>query len=76
VVGETLVDPLAEVEVNPPGLILMLVAPLVAQLKVVLPPAVIVAGLAAKELTVGFDPPTVIVTVSVTDPALFDAVRV
>jgi hypothetical protein len=55
---------------------LMLVAPLVAQLKVELAPTVIVAGLAVNELTVGFDPPTVMVAVLVTDPPLFVAVKV
>jgi hypothetical protein len=56
---------------------LMLVAPLVPQLKVLLPPAVMVVGFAVNELIVGFTAvATVTVTVAVTDPALFVAVSV
>jgi hypothetical protein len=53
VVGATVVEPLAATEVNPLGLILMLVAPLVVQLKVALAPELMLAGLAANEPTVG-----------------------
>ena len=77
-VGDTLVEPLAEVDVNPPGLMLMLAAPVVAQLNVVLAPEPMLDGFAAKELIVGFATTevTVTVTVPVTEPALFVAVIV
>jgi hypothetical protein len=52
-VGFTLVEPLAEVEVNVPGVMLMLAAPVVVQLSVLLAPELIVAGFAPKELIVG-----------------------
>jgi hypothetical protein len=57
---------------------LMLAAPVVAQLNVLLPPALMFAGLAAKELIVGFPTTGVTVTVAVlvTEPALFVAVIV
>jgi hypothetical protein len=77
-VGDTLVEPLADVEVNEPGVMLMLVAPLVDQLNVLLLPEVIVVGLAANELIVGFVGAGLTVTVSVlvVEPALFVAVNV
>ena len=77
-VGDTPVEPLAEVDVNPPGLMLMLAAPVVAQLNVLLPPALMLAGLAKKELIVGFATRGVTVTVAVpaTEPALLVAVSV
>src|ERR1700722_13392146 len=53
-VGLTLVDPLAAVDVNVPGTIEMLVAPLVTQLNVLLCPFVTLDGLAVNELIVGF----------------------
>jgi hypothetical protein len=52
-VGVTLVVPLAKTDVYPPGLMLMVVAPVVAQARVLLPPALMPAGLAAKEAMVG-----------------------
>lgn len=52
-VGLTLVEPVAAVEVNVPGVMAMLVAPVVAQLSVLLAPEVMPVGFAAKELTVG-----------------------
>ena len=55
-VGLTLVDPLAAVEVNPPGEIEIVVAPLADQLSVLLAPELMLAGLAAKEVIVGADP--------------------
>ena len=77
-VGDTLVEPLAEVDVNPPGLMLMLAAPVVAQLNVLLAPAPILAGFAVNDVIAGLDvaAPTVTATVSVNDPALSDAVSV
>jgi hypothetical protein len=76
-VGLTFVDPLAEVEVNDPGVIATLVAPLVVQLKVLLEPEAMLAGVALNELIVGlFAAFTVIVTVEVVDPAAFVAVTV
>ena len=78
-VGLTLVDPLAAVEVNNPGVIARLVAPLAAQLKVLLLPDVILEGEALNELIVGLLPVpdvTVTVAVEVTDPAELVAVNV
>ena len=71
-------EPLAKVEVNPPGLMLTLAAPVVAQLNVLLAPALMLAGLAVNDVIAGLDvaAATFTVTVPVTDPALFDAVSV
>ena len=52
-VGLTLVEPLADVEVNVPGVMAMPVAPLVAQLSMLLEPDAMLVGLAAKEVMVG-----------------------
>ncbi|HXX00483.1 MAG TPA: hypothetical protein VEJ00_04660 [Candidatus Acidoferrales bacterium] len=49
----TFVDPLADVEVNVPGVMAMVVAPLVAQVSVLLAPELIPAGLAVKEVIAG-----------------------
>jgi hypothetical protein len=43
------VEPLAEVDVNVPGVMAMLTAPVVVQASVLLEPALMLAGLAAKE---------------------------
>ena len=51
--GETLVDPLAEVEVKEPGVMASVMAPLVAQARVVLAPELTVVGVAVKELMDG-----------------------
>ena len=69
-VGLTLVEPLADAEVNVPGVMAMLVAPLVAQLRTLLEPEAIVAELAVKELMVGALPGmvTTMVTVAVVVP--------
>jgi hypothetical protein len=76
-VGLTLVEPLADVDVNVPGVMAMLVAPVVAQVRVLLEPEVMLVGLAVKELIVGpLDVFTVTVTVAVVDPAGFVAVSV
>jgi hypothetical protein len=59
-VGLTLVEPVAELEVNDPGVIAMPVAPLVAQFKVLLEPELMVVGVAAKDVTVGAEPVPVV----------------
>jgi hypothetical protein len=77
--GDTMVEPLAAVEVNPPGLMAIPVAPLVTQLRVLLAPAVMLEGLAINEVMVGFGPPdavTVIVAALVTAPLPLVAVSV
>jgi hypothetical protein len=74
-VGLTLVEPLADVDVNVPGAMAMLVAPVVAHASVLLEPEVMLVGLAVKELIVGpLDVLMVTVTVAVVDPAGFVAV--
>lgn len=67
VVAEGLIDiePVAEVDAKFPGVMVTLVAPEVAQLSVVPPPAVTLAGLAEKDAMVGAG---VCVTVSVDTP--------
>jgi hypothetical protein len=76
-VGLTLVDPLAEVDVNVPGVIARLVAPEVDQLKVLLAPGVMLAGLAVNELITGMlAVARVTVAEAVTEPAVLVAVRV
>jgi hypothetical protein len=74
-VGLTLVEPLADADVNVPGVMAMLVAPVVAQLRVLLEPELMVVGLAVKELMVGLlGVFTVTVTVAMLDPTAFVAV--
>jgi hypothetical protein len=63
-VGLTLVEPLAFDEVKVPGVMAMLVAPVVDQDKVLLEPEFMVVGLAVKELMVG--EPCAALTVTVT----------
>lgn len=55
-VGLTLVVPLAKVEVNVPGVMAMLVAPVVAQLSVLLVPEFMLVGFAAKDVIAGTEP--------------------
>ena len=55
-VGLTLVEPLADVEVNAPGVMAMLVAPAATQLSVLLEPDVELVGLAVNEVIVGMEP--------------------
>jgi hypothetical protein len=55
-VGLTLVEPVAEVDVNVPGEIEILDAPVVDQLSVLLVPDFMLAGLAVKEVIVGAEP--------------------
>jgi hypothetical protein len=52
-VGLTLVEPLADVEVNVPGVMAMLVAPVVAQLSVLLAPELMLVGFAVKDVIAG-----------------------
>lgn len=47
-------EPLADVDVNTPGVIVMLVAPAAAQLNVLLAPEVMPVGLAEKKAILGF----------------------
>jgi hypothetical protein len=54
-VGFTLVELLADVDVNVPGVMAILIAPAVAQLKVLLAPAFMFTGFAVKELIVGIE---------------------
>lgn len=77
-VGLTFVDPLADEEVNVPGVIAMLVAPEVDQLRELLEPELMLVGLDVKELMVGTLPAEVTVTVTcmVTEPAELVAVNV
>jgi hypothetical protein len=76
-VALTLVEPLADVEVNVPGVMARLVAPLVAQLNMLLEPEVIVEGLAVKEPIVGLPVVfTVTVNVEIAEPAGLVAVSV
>jgi hypothetical protein len=64
VVGLTLVDPVATVELNVPGEIEIVVAPLVIQFSVLLVPVVTLVGLAAKDVIEGAAPvPLVFVVV-------------
>ena len=76
-VGLTLVEPLAELDVNVPGVMAMVVAPVVAQLSVLPEPDVMLAGLAVKELMVGLlAADTVTVSVDVIEPTELVAVSV
>jgi hypothetical protein len=68
-VGLTLVDPLAEVDVNIPGVIEMLVAPEVAQLSTVLAPAEMLPGLAENDEIAGAGVGGATVLVNVPQPA-------
>jgi hypothetical protein len=78
-VGLTLVEPLGEVEVKVPGVMAIVVAPVVAQLSMLLEPELMLVGLAVKELTVGLPGVfvvTVTVAVDVAEPAALVAVSV
>jgi hypothetical protein len=72
--GVTVVDPLAVVVVNAPGVMAMLVAPVVLQVSWALP-EIIVRGLALKVWIVGGGVTTT-VTVAVTEPAELVALSV
>ncbi|MGB7281753.1 MAG: hypothetical protein WBE13_05775 [Candidatus Acidiferrum sp.] len=76
-VGVTVVEPVAAAEVNVPGVMLTLVAPVVTQLKVLLVPELMPVGLAVNEVIVGLAKVvTVTLAVAVVDPALLVAVSV
>jgi hypothetical protein len=76
-VGVTEVEPLADVDVNVPGVMATLVAPLVAQLNVLLDPDAMLVGFAANVLIVGLlDAVTVTFAIAVTEPAVLVAVSV
>jgi hypothetical protein len=71
------VEPLADVEVKVPGEIEILVAPVVTQLSVLLPPESMVVGFVLKEVIVGFVAAlTVTIAVAVVEPEALVAVRV
>ena len=55
-VGLTLVEPVAEVDVNVPGVMAILVAPVTIQLSVLLVPELMLVGSAVKEAIIGADP--------------------
>jgi hypothetical protein len=75
--GLTFVVPLAEADVNVPGVMVMVAAPVVVQLKVLIPPNAMLAGLAVNEPIAGrFGWVTVTVVVAVADPVLLVAVSV
>lgn len=75
--GLTLVDPFGDVGVNDPGVMARLVAPVVAQLSVLLEPEVILVGLAVNEMITGlFAVFSVTVSVDVVAPAALVAVSV
>ncbi len=71
-------EPLADVDVNVPGVMARLVAPVVTQLSVLLEPEFMLAGFAVNEVIVGLLAATVTVTVAVavTEPAALVAVSV
>ena len=76
-VGLTLIEPLADVDVNVPGVMAILVAAVVAQLSVLLEPEIILVGRAVKELMVGLLAAfTVRVRVDLVEPAALVAVSV
>ncbi len=75
--GLTLVEPVADVEVNVPGVMARLVAPVVAQLRVLLEPDVMLVGFAVKDVMTGLvGALMVMVRVEVDEPAALVAVRV
>jgi hypothetical protein len=55
-VGLTLVEPLADVDVNVPGVMAILVAPAAAHVSVLLVPELMLVGFAAKDVIVGVEP--------------------
>ena len=72
-----MVEPLADVDVNDPGVMALVVAPAVVQLNVLLDPELILVGLAVKELIVGLvGTVTVTFAVAVVDPVALLAVSV
>ena len=77
VVGLTLVEPVADAEVNVPGVIAMLVAPVVDQSNILLEPEAMLGGVAVNEEIVGLVAAlTVTVTLDVVEPVALVAVSV
>ena len=79
--GLTFVEPLADVDVNVPGVMAMLAAPVTTQLSELLEPAAMLVGLAVNEVMAGLLgggalAVTVTVTVDVVDPDELLAVSV
>jgi hypothetical protein len=76
--GLTVVEPLAVVEVNVPGVMAIAVAPVTAQLNVVLAPELTLVGFAVKEPMAGLlaEGVTVTVAVDVVEPVALVAVSV
>jgi hypothetical protein len=75
-VGLTVVEPAADVDVKLPGVMAMLVAPVVFQVRVLLEPDSMLDGLAENELILGKGTVTVTEAVAVTEPAELVAVSV
>jgi hypothetical protein len=76
-VGLTAVEPPADVDVNVPGVMAMLVAPVVSQLSVLLEPEVMLVELAVNDPIVGLlAAVTVTFAVDVVEPAALVAVSV
>jgi hypothetical protein len=74
-VGFTPVEPLADADVNVPGVMAMVAAPEVTQLNVLLAPGLTVVGFAVNEEIDGaVGALTVTAAVAVTEPAAFVAV--
>ena len=71
-------EPLDDVDVNVPGVMAMVVAPVVSQLSMLLEPELMLVGLAVNELIVGAPAvvPTVTVAFMVFEPAALVAVKV
>jgi hypothetical protein len=53
-VGLTVVEPVADVDVNVPGVMAMVVAPVVTQLNVLVEPELMLVGFAVNDVMVGF----------------------
>ena len=76
-VGLTLVEPVADVDVKVPGVMARLVAPVVVHASVLWAPEVILPGLAVKELMTGLLGGLIVtVAVAVVDPVALVAVSV
>jgi hypothetical protein len=75
-VGDTTSVPLAAVDVNVPGVMVKLVAPVAEKASVLLIPNGMLGGLQVNETYFGGPTTTVTVTVAVTEPLAFVAVNV
>ena len=73
-VGSTAIEPLAAVDVNVPGVMAMLAAPLVTHASVLLEPNSMLDGVAVNDVIFGLSIVTVLV--DVTEPAVLVAVSV